>query len=167
MLLKLLEVVLWLVSYVLPMWAGFRLCRRASPSPADVSNVVSSFALLWVSEILDQLIFSSLIATRELFVVCRILFALYLVHPHFQGGLAIHTSVIAEAVDSYGAQVDEAFSQHIHDLRTNGAVVYASRAAVQGLALASAGISVVKALVAPSAHAATPRGSPERSSKDD
>jgi hypothetical protein len=168
MLLKTLELLLWFVSFILPLSAGFRLCRKSNPPPADVSNIVSTFALLWTAELLDQLIFSSLIATRELFIVARILLALYLVHPQFQGGLTIHKAVIEEFVGLYGNQVDEALTEHLHELRKNGAVVYLGRAAVQGTVLLGSGLSIVKALMAPSAHQATPEASPERTSgKDD
>ena len=157
-----LQLVLWYVSFVLPISAGFRLCRKTEPAPSDVSNIVNTFALHWTFELLDQLVFSSLIATRELFVIARIVFALYLVHPKFQGGVAIHKSVIEDVVGQYGNHVDTVLTEHLHDFRKNGAVEYLGKAGMQGISVFSNALNVGRALLAPSIHSSTPEASPSR-----
>lgn len=121
-----LEIALWYFNFIHPIYVGSKLIQKVpAPNAREVSNCVVAFALLWFLEIGDQVLLRDFIAMRNVYVIARIFFCMYLLHPRFQGALHLYERCgVKNLVDTYGGMIDSAVTQNISFIKNNGAVEY-------------------------------------------
>lgn len=121
-----LQLTLWYLSFIHPLYVGAKLCRKPSPNPKDVENCAIAFAFLWVLEMADHMLLSELIAMRNVYLLVRILVCLYFFNPNFHGALTIFkASGLKALVESYGSTVDETVTANLKTFRNQGLIEYA------------------------------------------
>eukprot|EP00744_Colponema_vietnamica_P010350 GILI01014635.1.p1 GENE.GILI01014635.1~~GILI01014635.1.p1 ORF type:complete len:415 (-),score=65.03 GILI01014635.1:111-1355(-) len=146
-----LEIALWYFNFIHPIYVGSKLIQKVpAPKPKEISNCVVAFALLWFLEIGDQLLLRDFIAMRNVYVVARIFFCMYLLHPRFQGALYLYERCGLRAiVDSYGGAIDSAVTQNISFLKNNGAVEFVLKLVKFALGGMTEVLYIVKQLMLP------------------
>ena len=144
-----LQLVLWYLTFLHPLFIAARLCNQASPSPGDIANSVCTLVILWLAELVDALILANILSAQTPYVILRIGFCLYLTHPTYRGGTALFYRFIKPVVDEYGSTIDAAVTTRLEEIRKSGLGDSVAKLGRMIIGASASAAGVAKDLIAP------------------
>lgn len=118
------SIALWAVSYPLPLILAARSIRSPTARPVETFNYTLSLVMIWFLEMMDAVVLSRLIAAKVLYMVVRIAFTLYLLHPFYLGATVVYARCLQGFVESYSSSIDLLITNQLKELRSTGVVRY-------------------------------------------
>lgn len=99
--------------------------QRVGALPSDViQNFTVTMVLLWFIELVDYLFVSHVFALREVWLLSRIVFAVWLQHPFYNGANVVYSNAIRPLLDKHSYGLEQFLERHISEVQQSGILQY-------------------------------------------